>query len=254
MRLRGDAYKPGWTPKSVALTGRRDRDREAAIVALIDGEGLSASAVGERYGLTRERVRQIYTRATGRRVPVVRGHWCRMCEAWFDDRGPAHTASPAHQDRVRLGREMRFWAHADLSGGADACWPFDTVNSQNGYGHYRGFGEWNAHRVAYVLVKGPIPANHHIDHLCRTLSCVNPSHLEAVTPRENVRRGLNHALRSWHQYSREGTPFLQRTTCKRGHDLTEPGNGDHFPIAGRVCRPCRKRREAEYRARKAAAA
>ena len=46
-----------------------------------------------------------------------------------------------------------------------------------------------AHRVYYEKAKGPIPAGMQIDHLCRVPVCVNPDHLEAVTPAQNVQRG-----------------------------------------------------------------
>lgn len=41
----------------------------------------------------------------------------------------------------------------------------------------------------YEQEVGPIPTGHHIDHLCRMTRCIRPSHLEAVTPTENARRG-----------------------------------------------------------------
>ena len=48
-----------------------------------------------------------------------------------------------------------------------------------------------AHRHYYERVRGPIPANRQVDHLCRVRACVNPDHLELVTARENIRRGSN---------------------------------------------------------------
>lgn len=44
------------------------------------------------------------------------------------------------------------------------------------------------HVQYYLQYKGPIPEGYHIDHLCRRRSCVNPDHLEAVLPVENMRR------------------------------------------------------------------
>lgn len=52
-----------------------------------------------------------------------------------------------------------------------------------------------AHRFAYELWVAPIPPEREIDHLCRVRGCVNPTHMEPVTTRENVNRGLVHGQR-----------------------------------------------------------
>ncbi|MFF4531456.1 HNH endonuclease signature motif containing protein [Streptomyces sp. NPDC001407] len=47
-----------------------------------------------------------------------------------------------------------------------------------------------AHRTAYSLMVGEVPDGLQIDHLCRNALCVNPAHLEPVTPSENIRRAV----------------------------------------------------------------
>lgn len=88
----------------------------------------------------------------------------------------------------------------------------------------------SAHRVAYELTRGPIPAGMEIDHLCRVRSCVNPDHLEAVTRGENLRRG-------------RGKTGAQ-THCKRGHELTPENTYRYVNRRGYVCRHCRQCRRA----------
>ena len=51
-----------------------------------------------------------------------------------------------------------------------------------------------AHRHYYEQRFGPIPGDRQVDHLCRVRTCVNPAHLELVTPVENIRRGAGTKL------------------------------------------------------------
>lgn len=46
-----------------------------------------------------------------------------------------------------------------------------------------------AHRHFYEMRNGSIPEGRVLDHLCRTRECVNPTHLEPVSPSENAARG-----------------------------------------------------------------
>lgn len=45
-----------------------------------------------------------------------------------------------------------------------------------------------AYRWSYEYHRAEIPAGLHLDHLCRNPGCVNPWHLEPVSPLENMRR------------------------------------------------------------------
>lgn len=95
------------------------------------------------------------------------------------------------------------------------CWIWQRYIGPNGYGriHWNG-RQTEAHRAYYERYVGPIPAGLHIDHLCRTPACVNPTHLEPVTLAENSRRGskvkLSHEAAAEIRASTENGPTLAR--------------------------------------------
>lgn len=69
------------------------------------------------------------------------------------------------------------------------CWEWARARSDNGYGilatTIEGERFTYAHRVAYRVFVGAIPAGEHIDHICHNKSCVNPDHLRLATNAEN---------------------------------------------------------------------
>jgi DNA-binding CsgD family transcriptional regulator len=83
-------------------------------------------------------------------------------------------------------------------GYSSLCWVWIRyIDKKGGYalmgGHKLGDTKL-AHRYFYTLIKGPIPEGLELDHLCKVRCCVNPNHLEPVTPRENVRRSANYKI------------------------------------------------------------
>lgn len=79
-----------------------------------------------------------------------------------------------------------------------------------------------AHRLMYEIFRGPVPEGLDMDHLCRNRACCNPWHVEPVTRKENVRRGIGHG---------------SETHCPRGHPYDET-NTWSGALGSRRCREC----------------
>jgi hypothetical protein len=92
-----------------------------------------------------------------------------------------------------------------------------------------------AHRIAYELVKGPIPDGRHVHHTCENKPCCNPNHLVVLTPQQHGR----------HQ------PAAVAIHCKRGHEFTPENTGWQGPEKQwRICRTCWKERQRESEERR----
>ena len=73
---------------------------------------------------------------------------------------------------------------------SDDCWLYAGKMNAYGYGFITSGRKLRAmaHRAMYETIIGPIPEGLQLDHLCRVTQCINPDHLEPVTPRVNVLR------------------------------------------------------------------
>lgn len=128
--------------------------------------------------------------------------------------------------KYRVDKKTGCW----LWGGAISPGP---VSGKWVYGVFTFKGRLQmAHRVTYELYCGPIPSGRQLDHLCRNTLCVNPEHLEPVTPKQNINRGRRFES--------------EKTHCPEGHPLTGKNLYLKATVGKRECRTCRKKKYREW--------
>jgi hypothetical protein len=130
-------------------------------------------------------------------------------------------------------------------GGEKGCWTWLAYKNPDGYGKFRfgpqGSTPWRAHRLSYVLATGDLAEGKHLHHKCENPACVNPNHLEALTPREHI---VENTPKS------PSAKCAAKTHCQNGHEFNE--ESARFTKNGkRVCRICNsawaKAKLAKYR-------
>jgi hypothetical protein len=170
-------------------------------------------------------------------APMVR---CETCgkdfqkHACYIKRNPRHFCS-ASCFNVRPMSTAKFWAKVDKCGPAPEynpslgpCWLWTGTKNNAGYGmtcdQKQDIG---AHRMAFKLTNGYLPELP-LDHLCRVRHCCNPSHLEPVTHRVNILRGVGAGARN-----------AKKSHCVNGHEFTPENTAMRSDGTGRHCKTCR---------------
>lgn len=106
------------------------------------------------------------------------------------------------------------------------CWLWTAGKVGSGYGAFKFCGkQWTASKWIATIVYGNL-GELEPDHLCRVRACANPTHLEPVTHKTNVLRGVGPTAVN-----------AVKTECIRGHSFTGY-NLVVNSIGHRSCRSC----------------
>jgi hypothetical protein len=114
-------------------------------------------------------------------------------------------------------QEARFWSRVQR-GNASECWNWTASRTDRGYGlMWVNKSQYFAHRIGYSLLRGAIPTDMSLDHLCRNTGCVNPDHLEVCHHVVNSMRGTSPMAIN-----------ARKIVCDKGHELRLGSRGKRY--------------------------
>lgn len=180
-------------------------------------EGKSMTEVGEEFGITRERVRQILNEngigerflwsaarqetalSEAQRLFVAGKQWTEIAPL-VGMSVCALRRSVAVTPEMRKSRRItQFWQLVDITADPERCWLWNDKQQVQGYGRYRWQGKTRgSHVVAYMMSNNIEQLDGWVLHTCDNNLCCNPKHLYEGTPQDNV-RDRDRAGRAAHQ-------------------------------------------------------
>ena len=101
----------------------------------------------------------------------------------------------------------------------NGCHQWQGPLDKDGYGYFfLRRKSRRAHRVAWYMQRGGIPEGMVINHICRNRWCVNPQHMQLLTPRENNLQDSNSipAINARKTHCKNGQEFDKVQTVKSG--------------------------------------
>lgn len=142
--------------------------RNQTIIALYL-ENRTLQEVGDLFGITRERVRQI------------------LNNEGIKPRAHTPKILPIKLPKKRLTSIERFWLKVDKTAGPNACWPWIGTATVNRYGSFYFQGKnWYCHHLAFWFANRKRAKKWHL-HSCDNPPCCNPKHIYDGTPQDNVK-------------------------------------------------------------------
>lgn len=118
----------------------------------------------------------------------------------------------------------RFWEKVSRT---DGCWNW-TGTISNQYGSLKVNGkDLRAHRISYEINIGPIPEGMLIDHKCHNRLCVNPTHLQLATFKQNAENLIHQRMNNTSGY--RGVNWVKRLG-KWSAEVTHRGHKHHLGL------------------------
>ncbi len=91
----------------------------------------------------------------------------------------------------------KYWGRVDVSM-VDVCWEWlGPISHKGGYAILKYEGKnIGAHRLSWILTRGPIPSGLIVRHACDNPKCCNPCHLDIGTHYDNAQDTIKRGRRA----------------------------------------------------------